>query len=288
MVILLTTVSSNCSIWWSYLKLNDSILYLYFSINLLLIFYIFINLNNQINNSIEFNLSICSIILILPLIFFSNNLYSFFFILEVSVLYIFFQFINNKLRLKLKNSINNLNSVFIKNYIYLIFFNFWVSFFSSIFLLYAIIYLTSLTGVLDYHLIQFIFSIIDDMNYFNNKFFISISMFLLFNSIFIKLGLTPIQLYKLEIYKSLSLNSILFYTIIYFFIFFLFFYFLFFNYFLNFKNFFIHNLIFLIIFGFIVLAIYLYEVNLLKVFLAYSTIINSLFFLIFITSNNII
>ena len=192
------------------------------------------------------------------------------------------------MKINFKQSINNFNSTYIKNYIYLIFFNFWVSFFSSIFLLYSILYLTSIVGAIDYHIIQFLFSALENTQYFNNSNFISLSIFLLFTSIFIKLGLAPLQLYKLEIYKSLSLNSILFYTIIYFFVFFVFFYFLFFNYFLNFKALYIHNFIILIIIGFLVLITYLYEVNLLKIFIAYSTIINSLFFLIFITTANLL
>ena len=90
MIISLTSISQKCNIWWSYLKLNDNLIYLYFLINFILILYILININNYINNSIEYNISISSIILFLPLVFFSNNLYSFFFFIRaISFIYIF-------------------------------------------------------------------------------------------------------------------------------------------------------------------------------------------------------
>ncbi len=287
LIFLLYFYSYNTNIWFSYIKLNNFSLYIYIVIITTLMYFIYTLKNNTKmfkNYSMEYNISIFNIIITLPIIFLSNNLYILFFNIEVSVLYIFYQFINNKFKNKNKSSINNLYSVFVKNYIYLIFYNFWVSFFSSIFLLYSIILITTISGVIEYHLIQFVISNILNIDYFNNLFILYTSFFLLFNSFFIKLGITPIQLYKLEIYKSISITSIFFYTLVYFLNFFFFFILIFFNYLLNFKLFYINNLIYLIIIGLLFLIIYIYEVNIFKVFLAYSTIINSLFFFIYMTS----
>merc|ERR1711959_853486 len=54
--------------------------------------------------------------------------------------------------------------------------------------------------------------------------------FILIFSFLIKIGLTPIHLYKLEVYKGLPYLSIFFYTTFYFLIFFLFFLLLIINY----------------------------------------------------------
>ena len=97
---------------------------------------------------------------------------------------------------------------------------------------------------------------------------------------FFKIGFTPSHLFKIEVYRGLPFISILFYTIYYFMSFFLFFVFMVF-YHLNSFKFFIWFFLFLfIILGLIYIISLLFDVNLLKTFFAYSTVINSLMFII--------
>jgi NADH:ubiquinone oxidoreductase subunit 2 (subunit N) len=103
--------------------------------------------------------------------------------------------------------------------------------------------------------------------------------FILIFSFFIKVGLTPVHLYKLEIYKGLPYISIFFYTTFYFLVFFLFFL----IFFLNYLGSFVLNYWYVYIISIVVGMFYtinlLFNVNLLKIFFAYSTMINSLGFI---------
>jgi NADH:ubiquinone oxidoreductase subunit 2 (subunit N) len=113
-----------------------------------------------------------------------------------------------------------------------------------------------------------------DLNYL----LITLINFVLIFAFLIKIGLTPIHLYKLEIYKGLPYISIFFYTTFYFFIFFLFFVLLLLNHLGAFSLSYWYLLFLTIIIGIFYTISLLFNVNLLKVFFAYSTIINSLGF----------
>ena len=113
-----------------------------------------------------------------------------------------------------------------------------------------------------------------------------LGFFFLF-SLFLKLGFTPVHLYKIEIYKGLPFISIFFYTTYYFLIFFFFFIFFFFNYLNSFFYYFLFILFFFLIFGFIYVISLLFDVTYMKAFFAYSTILNSLGFLLVLLSLNV-
>ena len=103
--------------------------------------------------------------------------------------------------------------------------------------------------------------------------------------VFIKLGVAPLHLFKIEVYNGLPYITIFFYTTFYFLIFFLFFLF----FLLNFLNIFLQQiyLVFFIFifFGCVYTIVLLFDVSFIKTFFAYSTIINSIGFLsVFIAS----
>lgn len=132
---------------------------------------------------------------------------------------------------------------------------------------------------------------IDSLNFINNNnyiytnyFNIFIINFILIFAFFIKIGMTPIHLYKLEIYKGLPYVSIFFYTTFYFLIFFIFFILLLMDYLTSIVFFYWYFFFIFLIIGSLYSINLLFNVNLLKVFFAYSTIINSLGFLCAILS----
>jgi NADH:ubiquinone oxidoreductase subunit 2 (subunit N) len=111
-----------------------------------------------------------------------------------------------------------------------------------------------------------------------NYIVVTLISFVLIISFLIKIGLTPIHLYKLEVYKGLPYLSIFFYTTFYFLIFFVFFIVLLLNYIGAFIVTYWYLLIFFILLGIFYTISLIFNVNLLKIFFAYSTIINSLGF----------
>lgn len=70
---------------------------------------------------------------------------------------------------------------------------------------------------------NFLFKINSNLLYFEKKEFFLIFIPLFFGVI-IKLGMTPIHLYKIEVYKGLPFLSIFLYTTYYFLVYFIFFY----------------------------------------------------------------
>ncbi len=87
--------------------------------------------------------------------------------------------------------------------------------------------------------------------YFNNYFYFIFLFFIFLFSIFLKIGLSPLHLFKIEIYKGIPFLTIL---------------------------------IFLIL-GCFYLIFLIFDINFLKVFFAYSTIINSIFFFFIVFSS---
>lgn len=112
-----------------------------------------------------------------------------------------------------------------------------------------------------------------------NHIITTVVSFVLILSFLIKIGLTPIHLYKLEIYKGLPYLSIFFYTTFYFLVFFFFFLTLLINYLGVFIMTYWYIFTLFLLLGIFYTISLLFNVNLLKIFFAYSTIINSLGFI---------
>jgi hypothetical protein len=154
-----------------------------------------------------------------------------------------------------------------------------MTFFSSIIIFYFFNQINVLLGSTDLVLINYIFLSNFFMTFFETLSITILSiLFIIF--FFIKVGVSPIHLFKVEIYESIPLFSILFYTTFYISYFFIFFIYLCSN--LIFSFLFIFNFISIIVFllGFIYLISFLFNISLLKSFFAYSTIINVMTFLL--------
>ena len=98
-------------------------------------------------------------------------------------------------------------------------------------------------------------------------------------SIFFKLGITPLHLFKIEVYKGIPFLSIFFYTTYYFSVFFIFFVYVLSDLLSTFVIQYYLFLLFLLFLGSIYIITLLFDVNFIKAFFAYSTIINTVGFL---------
>ena len=161
----------------------------------------------------------------------------------------------------------------------MVFFQYWVSFFSTIFLVYSYVVLTGSTEwfVINILLQSKIITVANTTTH-------VVAVLLLF-AFFLKLGIAPFQVFKVEVYTGLPYLSIFFYTIYYFLIFFTFFIFFLFNMIPGFIYYYNLIIFFFTLFGIIYLINLLFDITYIKVFLAYSTVLNSIGFLILLLAN---
>jgi NADH:ubiquinone oxidoreductase subunit 2 (subunit N) len=280
------------SILYNHLKINNQVYYIIISlifINAVMYFMIYnININSNINNS-EYYFSLFNLGIILPMFFYTNSLYNFFFILEMVSILVFYKFSVSKFWFK------NLNDDFCKknflerfvsrSYTNVLFYQYWVNFFSSVIILMSILNITYLYGSTEWVFLNFLNSI-KLVSFFKN--YTSLDL-LLWNSLFLgfffKVGITPLHLFKIEIYKGIPFISIFFYTTFYFFSYFIFFSnFLFVNL-ISLKTIWLPTIIFILMIGIFYIISLLFDTVFTKAFFAYSTICNSINFLLLLLTS---
>jgi NADH:ubiquinone oxidoreductase subunit 2 (subunit N) len=273
--------------WWNHFKFNNISIYLVLLVLFLNIIYLFILNNSHFNSEsykYDFFFALLNLSIFLVILLFTNTLFSFFFLLEVNSVLIFFKFLmsktwykdNNKSSLNLKQSNNS------KTFINMLFFQFWTAFFSSVLFVYTIIFLLFTFGSTEWAFLNLINSI--SFEFFQSSNFNFFLVLVLIFAFFLKLGMTPVHLYKIEIYKGINFISIFFYTTYYFFIFFLYFLLLILLNLNSFNNFIMYILSMLILLGSLFVISLLFDVSYVKAFLAYSSIVNSVSFFIIILS----
>ena len=268
--------------WWNHLFLNNFLLGLIILVNFFIVFtFFFLSYFFKINEVIKYDyfFSMAFLSIFLSFIFFSNTLFTFIFILESISTVIFFKFVSSKIW-KNQNSIIDLkaNNSY-KKFLNILFFQFWTTFFSTVIFIFFFMFLIYNYGTSEWFILNFL-NIISQKNFSNSTnlfFFYTIFFFLGF---FLKIGFTPIHLYKIEIYKGLPFLSIFLYTTIYFLIFFLYFLLIIFFYLKSFFAIFYYFMIFLVLISFFYLLFLIFDINYSKSFFAYSTISNSLTFVI--------
>ena len=140
-------------------------------------------------------------------------------------------------------------------------------------------------GTTDWALVNFITFVENNINYFNKKILLTLLSLIFLFSLFFKVGVAPFHLFKIEIYKSIPYLSILFYTTYYIAAFLFFLLYLLSNLYVSlfFYIWFIFSLT--LILGSVYIISLLFDVNFIKAFFAYSTIINTTNFIIIIVSN---
>ena len=272
---------------WDHFFLNNfNLLLIQTSLFLIMvIFTIFKTLiTNNINYSTDYFFSLNNLIIFLILIFLTNNLFAFIFLLELNSILIFYKFVVSKYWYKSTPNLNEKkqdleNRHIPKNYLNMLFFQYWSTFFSSILIFFSLANIFYLYGSTEFFFLEYL-SLINNNNSLIKINFINFIWIPFLVGFLMKIGLTPFHLFKIEVYKGLPIISILVYTTFYFFIYFIYFTLLL-NYQLDFLKIFLNSILFIIIItGAIYIMSLLYDVTALKSFFAYSTIINSLLFFV--------
>lgn len=155
----------------------------------------------------------------------------------------------------------------------MLFFQYWATFFSSVLLVFSLISCIYLYGTTEWFVVNLLN--IHNLNSF-------ILLFVLLFGFFVKIGFTPIHLYKIEVYKGLPFFAIFFYTTFYFLVFFMFFIVLILLYLDSFLIYWVYILFFIMFLGFVFVVSLLFGINYTKAFFAYSSVINTMGFLLII------
>jgi NADH:ubiquinone oxidoreductase subunit 2 (subunit N) len=278
------------SFWFNHLIINNYNSNLIILINILIILIQFFikNMNKDNNvNSNDYYFSLVNIGVFSMLLFLNNTFYTLIFLLEVISVFIFYKFTVTKFWFSNKfNFVKNfslLEKKFCKDYLNILFFQYWVNFFSTILLLFSIINLLHMYGTTDWILLNLLnqvkLNIFDINSTFNLLFWIPA-----FIGFFLKIGITPLHLFKIEIYKGIPFLSIYFYTTFYFCSYFLLFSNMLFLYLNSFRVWWWFFIIIFFLLGIFYMVNLLFDTTFVKAFFAYSTIANSLGFLCLLVS----
>jgi hypothetical protein len=103
----------------------------------------------KIIKSLDFLLSISTLIFLLPYLFCVNTIFTFLFFLELLSTILFYKLLSSKIWYKSNNKNNIVVNNLPQNYINMIFFQYWVTFFSTIFIIYFYINMYNLFGTSD-------------------------------------------------------------------------------------------------------------------------------------------
>jgi len=169
---------------------------------------------------LDFIFSIINIIIISPHLFYTNTVFCFLFFLEIISLLLLYKLLSSRLWFvdKVLKVYKMLLDKTPSNFIAMLFFQYWVTFFSTIFIIYYYTNIFCLYGSTEWYIIQYISSHSYDVN----KHSVLYTIVFVF-SVFFKLGVAPFHLFKLEVYKGLPYMSIFFYTTFYLLVFIFFF-----------------------------------------------------------------
>ena len=278
------------TIWFNHFQLNNfhlCVSYLFFFVSLSLFWMLrTIIYKNQLVKSTDYLFSLINLVIFLPHLFWVNTLFTFLFVLEIISTLLLYKLISSKLWFKGPKDeeiVTTSSNKTPNNYVNMVFFQYWVTFLSTIFIVYFYINVFYFYGTTDWYVIQFInnCSMLSKSTFLAQKLLVSIFVF----AVFFKLGITPFHLFKVEVYKGIPFLSIFFYTTYYFIVFFLFFIFLLSDLFAGFTNQYYVLVSSLLVVGSVYTIVLLFDVSFLKAFFTYSTIINSIgFLLVFIST----
>ena len=212
---------------------------------------------------------------LLPYLFCVNTIFTFLFFLEVLSAILFYKLLSSKIWYKKNSSKADMVNNIPQNYINMIFFQYWVTFFSTIFIIYFYICVFYFFGTSDWFIIQYL----NCFEYNNITFGTATTLYIFITGVFLKLGIAPLHLFKLEVYNGLPYITIFFYTTFYFVVFFVFFFVFLYDFLFIFLSQMYNMLLCFIFIGSVFTIVLMFDVSFIKAFFAYSTIINSLGFI---------
>lgn len=271
--------------WFNHLKINNflySIITIIFCISFFISYLISFLKNSNINYNLDYFSAIINLIIFVPIIFFSNTVYTFLFLLELTSLIILYKFSVSRNWFNNNKNFNNssFNRLLPKSYLNMLFFQYWANFFSSMLLMFSIFNIIFIFGSSEWVFLNFINDSYKNNFYFSKSIFFIYIWLSFFIGFFLKIGFSPLHLFKIEVYKGIPFISIFFYTTWYFLSFFLYFIVIICYNLYNFKEYFNYIIYIFILIGLFYSLSLLFDVNLLKSFFAYSTVVNALNFII--------
>lgn len=266
------------TIFWDTIQLsNNTFTFFFLSTCVLLSIVVIINLLQKQNMSfnIEYILFVYIIVIGSYLLLSSTNLFITIFFLEFIALLIFGKFTVSKIWFK-SNGVQTKNIPYLNQYSYglfnSLFFQFWANFVSSIFLFFSLLNIHYLCGTSNFYLLNFILYIIS-LNSYVPELFCTFILTTLISGLFIKLGLSPYQFFKIETYKGIPLFMVIVYTTLYLLIYIYFFIYLLFYQLPTLKIFTGSYMLIIITFSLLYLISILFDTKNFKAFLSYSTLI---------------
>lgn len=161
---------------------------------------------------------------------------------------------------------------------------FWISLISALNLFLFILLLYVKLHTLDWLTIEHIFNYLTLVTSYKDLSAIGLVWFILLLSIFIKSGIAPLYLYKPTFFKGLPFYTLFFYICFFYFFFFLFTIHLLNSYFADIFYFYSMIMTLMVLVGLITLFFIICDSYYLKIFLAISSILNSLFVFLALTS----
>jgi len=273
------------SFWWNHFKVNNLALYLILLLAVVNYLFLIVANNTSLLNTfvkMDYIFALMNLNNFMPIIFLTNTLFTFLFVLEFVSVVVFYKFVVSKVW-TIKDNTNVNNFLLFRNlpnyYLNMMFFQYWSTFFSSVLIVFSLISYIYLYNTTEWFLLNLLNNIsLQSGSLFINKLNSLILIFVLVFAFLIKIGFTPIHLYKVEVYKGLPFFAIFFYTTYYFLVYFLFFILFILVYFNSFSVYWFYVLTLVIIVSFFFILSLLFGLNYLKSFFAYSSIVNSLAF----------
>lgn len=278
-----TLRGKNDLVWFNHFNFNNftlNLLYLFSLMCFILFFILKISLGKtNLVKSIDYLFSINNLSILLPYLFFVNTLFTFLFLLELVSTVLLYKLVSSKIWFKNNNKTKYVKNNIPQNYINMVFFQYWVTFLSTIFIVYFYINIFYIYGTTEWLLLQcLVISDSSNNSSSNNTIWVLVVLFSL--SICFKLGVTPFHLFKIEVYKGIPFLSVFFYTTYYFSILFILFLYVLSDFLIFFSNYYILFMSTILLFGSFFMVILLFDVSFLKAFFTYSTVINTVGFLV--------
>lgn len=277
------------SILWDTLQMsNNTLTYLYIIVSVLLV--ILISSTYLFNQNISFTTEYLIFVLLIGISGFfllsSGSLFLTIFLLELVALLIFGKFAVSRILFK-QNSLNTTKNEGAPQFSYglfnSLFFQFWANFVSSVFLFFSLVGVHYSFGTSNFYLLNFFFSVLSQI--FNTpELFTTFSLLVFTSGLFIKLGLSPYQFFKIETYKGIPLYMVIVYTTLYLVVYIYFFSFFFVVQVPQIRTFVGTFVLFFLTLSVFYLVNILFDTKNFKAFLSYSTLITiiNLFIIILI------
>jgi len=293
LVINLYWFNSNFSIWFGHLivfNFNLKIINLNVGILTLVLYTIMSNSYFSSKEIYDYIITVLNSFFWVTLLFFLNSIFSTIFIIEVLSTIIFLLIITSNYSTTFYYNTIDLTKgvysqqIFPHSYIQSLLFFFWVSLIASLNLFLFIILFFLKVFTFDWFLIEHVFNYLVISNSFWDIVSIAIPWFIFIFSIFLKCGLVPFFFWKPVFFKGLSFHMLFVYICYFYFYFFLFLIHLFTTYFSEIYYYYLFIMLLILLVSVLFLLMILCESYYIKIFLAMSSILNSVLVFIGLSS----